>query len=301
MPPPTPWLNPPDIAGSYERGLSIGASIGEEQARLQAEHERTIMESQAREQATKQSALTAEARIKTEAAYRTANLGLQQARLQDAAAVNAAKTKEAALKMADQQGFAADLKSGMKIEEALYRHPRLSTPASAVAAHKDTLDLGSQRLQFNKEKQDAAMENSRASMDLRERALADREARVPKGRTATLPLPNAQGSVHPDVNSPMYKAHAAGAEGWEKLSQEPGDWSPPAEPPTKPGTFWKDTGTLVKGMFGGGPDLPPVEKGVTGPTDAGFKKPADVRAALRAKQLTRAEAEKILREQFGME
>lgn len=172
MPTPIPsWLNPPDIAGSYEKGLSIGASIGQEQARLQAEHERTIMESQAREKATKQSALTAEARIKTESAYRTATLGLQQARLQDAAEVNAAKTKEAALKLADQQGFAADLKSGMKIEDALYRHPRLSTPASAVAAHKDTLDLGSQRLDLRQQQ-----------IDLQKQALSDREAKTPPPR-----------------------------------------------------------------------------------------------------------------------
>lgn len=171
MPVAAPWLNPPDIAQEYSKGLQIGASIGQEQARLQAEHERTVMESEARAQTAKQTAELAKARIATESAYRTATIGLQQQRLQDAAAVNAQKTKDAALKMADQQGFAEDLKNGMKIEDALYRHPRMATPAAAVAAHKDTLDLGTQRLDLREREQ-----------AMRERALTDRENKTPPPR-----------------------------------------------------------------------------------------------------------------------
>lgn len=255
--PATPWLNPPDIAAEYSKGVQIGASIGQEQARLQAEHERTLMEAQARAESAKQQALQAQARIQTEAAYRTATLGLQQQRLQDAKAENDAKTKEAALKLADQQGFAADMKSGMKIEDALFRHPRLSTPAAAGSAKKSDEDLGSQRLAFNKEKQDAAMENARASMDLRERALADREARTTKGKTAALPLPDGKGTAHPDVDSPMYKARMAGVEGWEKLSQEPGEWSPPPPPPPTHRT-WRHP-------LSGEPDVPPATAAAAGP------------------------------------
>ncbi len=244
MPPPAPWLNPPDIAAEYSKGVQIGASIGQEQARLQAEHERTLMEAQAREQATKQQALQAQARIQTEAAYRTATLGLQQQRLQDAKAENDAKTKEAALKLADQQGFAADLRGGMKIEDALYRHPRLSTPASAVAAHKDALDLGSQRLDLRQQQ-----------VDLQERALTDREntqavpPKAPAAKSGSLPLPDG-GTVRADDRPPSSGATPVNA-------------PPPAAP--------------------------------------AFSKPAEVRAALKAKQITRDQAEKILRDQFGME
>lgn len=141
-----PWLQPPDIAGSYIQGLHIGASIGEEEARLQAENVRTQMEYQARAETQKQEALRQQARLQTETAYRTATLGLRQQALQDAAAVNVAKTRDAALKLADQQGFATDLKSGMSMQDALYRHPRISTPASAVAAKKSDEDLASSRL-----------------------------------------------------------------------------------------------------------------------------------------------------------
>ena len=267
--PATPWLNPPDVAGEFTKGLSIGASIGQEQARLQAEHERTLMEATARAETAKQSALQAQARIQTEAAYRTATLGLQQQRLQDAKAENDAKTKEAALKLADQQGFAADMKSGMKIEDALFRHPRLSTPAAAVAAHKDTLDLGTQRLDLRQQQ-----------IDLQARALTDREnkqavpPKPPAAKSGSLPLPEG-GTVRADVRSPMFKAKQAGIKGWEKLSPDAADDMSIDRPPTGPA-----------------PALPPAPA---------FQKPAEVRAALKAKQITRDQAGKILRDQFGME
>ncbi len=145
-----PWLDAPDLAGNYLKGLQIGSQVAEANARISAEQTRTAMEAQARQQTLQSEHLLQQQRLATETAYRKTELNLQQARLAEVAKVNAAKTREAALVLADKQGFAADLAGGMPLEQALYRHPRISSPAAVESAQKAALDLGTQRLNLRK-------------------------------------------------------------------------------------------------------------------------------------------------------
>lgn len=221
-----PWLHTPDIAEQYSKGLQIGASIGEEQNRLQAENARTIMESQARADANKRSMLENQARIQTEAAYRTSEIGLRQQALKQQADVVAAHTRDAALKLADQQGFAADLAGGMKVEDALYRHPRLATPAAVTSAHKDALDLGSQRLDL-----------ARSSLDERQREFDQRQAKTkaPKVNMVPVPLKDESGAVTGKMMLPESDPRA------QSVLREGGQPTPPEV--LDPG-YWDKVGRL---------------------------------------------------------
>lgn len=134
------------------RGLQVGAQVKESKARLAAEQQRTEMEAQARAATLQREQQMEQARLQTQKAYEQAQIGLRQQRLDQIEQVNAARTKDAALKMADQKGFADDLAGGMPIEQALFRHPRLSSPAAAIAAHKDQLDMAGQRLDLAQKK-----------------------------------------------------------------------------------------------------------------------------------------------------
>ncbi len=175
--------------------MQTAASMVEARQRLAAERERTQMEAQASERAEQRMAMEATARRQTAQAYHDAQLALQQQRLQQAAQQHAAAAKQAAMKMADQHAFAQDLAGGMPIEQALYRHPTLSSPSAAIAAHKDTLDLASQRL-----------ENNKRQLDLREQEIKDREKRVGNIGTMDLPVKSGDlfsGTMRVPLNSPV--------------------------------------------------------------------------------------------------
>jgi hypothetical protein len=134
--------------------MQLGAALAQEQQRLAAEEHRTQMEAQARQENLQRETQMQQARLATETAYHTAELGLQKSRLEETARATAARTQQAgavlaqrkaeadakaqdaAARMADQQGFATDLAGGMPVDKALFRHPRLTTPAAAVAASK---------------------------------------------------------------------------------------------------------------------------------------------------------------------
>ena len=165
-----PWLHGVgDLGEDYTRALQVGAQVKESKQRLAAEQQRTEMESQARAATLDREKQMESARLQTEKAYHQAQIGLRQQQLDQVAQVNAAKAKDAALKMADQQGFAKDLAGGMPIEQALFRHPRLSSPAAAIAAHKDQLDMAGQRLDLAKQK-----------LDMQRQQIEDKQNAAPK-------------------------------------------------------------------------------------------------------------------------
>jgi hypothetical protein len=203
-----PWLQPPDIAGQYAHGLQLGVSLAQEQQRLAAEEHRTQMEAQVRQQSLQHETLMQQARLQTETAYHAAELGMQRDRLNQAAQATEARTAHAgavlaqrtkiqdaraaaaAAKMADQDGFAKDLAVGMPVEQALYRHPHLTTPAAAIQAHKAAQDTTGERLELSKRR-----------LDLQERVLKARENRPGKIGSMDIPLPAGPG----ELSGPMLK------------------------------------------------------------------------------------------------
>lgn len=147
----------PNIAAEYLRGLEIGSHISQEHRRLQFEREQLDQRAQQAadelEQRTQaqmavqtREAQDNAARLQVSKAYHEAQLGLRGQRLAQFAQANAAKTQEAARRMADQKGFADDLKGGMTVEQALYRHPSLTTPKTALDAKKASSDLSAERM-----------------------------------------------------------------------------------------------------------------------------------------------------------
>lgn len=141
-----PWLKAPDLAEDYTRGLQIGTQAAEARARISAENTRTTMEAQARQQTLQQSHLLEQARLATETAYKKTQLQLESERLAEVERVNAFKTREAALTLADRQGLYTDLQSGMDPVQAHLRHPRASSVANVENAQKAALDLGNRNL-----------------------------------------------------------------------------------------------------------------------------------------------------------
>lgn len=184
MAPQASWLQAPDVAGDYLKGVSIGASIAEARQRIAAEQTRTMMEAQARAVTNERETQLEQARLQTETAFKNEQLGLRKQQLEQAAQINAQRTRDAALKMADQHGFAADLKSGMPIEQALYRHPRLSTPSAAVAAHKAGLDVSEERLQLSRDRLDLQQKEFERKRDA---------VKTEKIGTMDIPLPTPKG------------------------------------------------------------------------------------------------------------
>lgn len=156
---------PVDLGAEYLSGMRTAASIANERTRLSQERAHAEMEAQSHAAVENRLALENQARLQTVKAYHDAELGIRQQRLEQAAAINQQKVREEALKMADQHGFANDLASGMPIEQALFRHPRLSSPSAALAAHRQSLDRTADRIDIAKR-----------NLDLRGRELGDREA-----------------------------------------------------------------------------------------------------------------------------
>jgi hypothetical protein len=164
---------PADLGSLYLQGLHTAASIASERQRIAAERQRTEMEAQARAATEQRISLESQAQLQTQKAYHDAQLSMRQHQLEQAAQINAQRTREAALKMADESGFADDIKKGMSIEAALYRHPRVSSPANVLQAHKQALDLGSQRLELSKQR---LAEKTQADQERQRRLGGSRES-----------------------------------------------------------------------------------------------------------------------------
>lgn len=129
------WLQPADVAGEYARGLQIGNSIASERNRLAAENQRTQMEYQARQETQKQEALRSNAILQQSKARSDAELGLQQARLDEVQKMNAIKTQDAARKLATQTQFNNLLKAGVPVEKAIYMSGA-GGPSQVIGAQK---------------------------------------------------------------------------------------------------------------------------------------------------------------------
>ncbi len=261
MAPPTPWLNPPDIAGAYSHGLQIGAQIGEEQNRLNAEKERAQMELQARQKTAEQEHAMQQARMATEQAYRQNEIGLRQQQLQQAQQVNTFRVQQAATLLAKHAQADKFIAQGMPHAEALWR-AGLGTPAMADA--ENTAKAAAERF-GETQRHNRALESEAQT---REQRLADKPAATSVPRISNVPLQpgNSEGpKVSMRMDSPM-------------VNQLLGTNAPPG------------TGT----NYGVVPASP-------APPASPFKSPDDVKAAAKAGKLTRAQAHQVLRDQFGFE
>lgn len=126
---------PQDLAADYANGLRIGVSVAQERSRLAAEQARVNQETQARTEVEQQNATLRQQQLATQKAYHDEEIGLRQQQLEQVQQANAAKTRQAALKMADTAGFYKDLQAGVPMEQAIYKHPLATTPDAAVSAH----------------------------------------------------------------------------------------------------------------------------------------------------------------------
>lgn len=142
MPDLPPWLNvqPSQFLEATERGTQAGLQnqaqqnqAAEAQARLTHEDQMAKMEAEMRKQVLQQNFLRQNAQLENIKAYREAQVGLAQGRLQEQQVVNQAKAQHAARMFAAQQKYSQLLQSGVSPQKALYQVPELSTP-SAVAA-----------------------------------------------------------------------------------------------------------------------------------------------------------------------
>jgi hypothetical protein len=254
------WLKSPNVAADYARGLATGAQVGEASARLQAEERRANMAAQAHQEQLQQQTALQEARIQTEKAYHQEQLGLQQARLDEVAKMNQAKTAEAAAKLASMQKFNA-LAPKLGTARAMFE-AGIGTPALAMGAER------AQQTETDRTK----------AMGLRERAVKVSEAREAreaakpptgaKGLTATYNLPtDLEGKSPGSVRGPL-----------SDLQERFGTNLPPAmQSSAAPAASPKADEPVTK-----------------------LDTPKDVADAYKAGKLTRAQAEKMLKDEFGV-
>jgi len=152
-----PWLRGPDTTGELSSGASAGAAAAGleqrarfesermgmeaqrlrqttalEQARLQQAAEQHQMEFQARQKLIQQDRLREDQRFNILNAYRTAALGIQKGRLEEAQTVANEKARNAALQFQREQAFARDVASGTPVMEAYRRNPVGAATLNAV-------------------------------------------------------------------------------------------------------------------------------------------------------------------------
>lgn len=204
-----PWLKAPDLAEDFTRGLQIGTQAAEARARIAAENTRTSMEAQARQQTLQQEHQMQQARLATETAYKKTQLQLESDRLAEVERVNALKTREAALTLADRQGLYADLQGGMDPVQAHLRHPRASSVANVENAQKAALDLGNRNLM------------------LRQQEFAERQAKDQAARDKMMEI--GETSVEEPVGDTGAKKITR-----TKIYGRPGDSVPSPTPASKP-------------------------------------------------------------------
>lgn len=101
------WLEAPDVAADYARGLQIGASVAESKARLAAQADETAMRATVEQQQQQREAALQQQRIATTSAYQQQQIQLRQQQLTQVKAVNDAKTATAARAYAAKQQWQA--------------------------------------------------------------------------------------------------------------------------------------------------------------------------------------------------
>lgn len=147
-----PWVRGPDTLGALSSGASAGATAGRmesenrnesarlgleslrlrqgaamETARLNQAAEQSQMEFQARQKLAEQNQLRESQRLNIENAYKTAQLGIAQGRLEQTQKAADEKAKAAALAFQDEQGFAQHLRNGGSVLEGIQKFPRISS------------------------------------------------------------------------------------------------------------------------------------------------------------------------------
>ncbi len=245
-----PWLHGSDIAGEYARGLQLGASIGQEQARLQVEQQHMQMEVQARQEVTQREMQLQQQKLAQDKALKEAQIGLRQQQLQELQKVNAFKTQQAAQKFAQQQQYNRLVQSGVDPMAALYQ-AGMGTPATAIAGQKE------------KDAAERFAETKRRHTELHEEAqarLAKPGAGVepPVPRFSNVPLNPDQpegAKVSMRADSPMVnQVMGTNAPAWAGTNYMARGMSAPAPSP-KPGKGYK-VGAVYKGglrYMGGDP------------------------------------------------
>ena len=108
--PSAPWLNPPDVAGSYLHGAQIGA----EQSRIAQEDQKIQIQSQQ----AQQQMLQEQQRINIEHQYKQQQMALQKQDLEQAKQMNQIKTQEAARQAQARLQFESAVKGGMNPQQA---------------------------------------------------------------------------------------------------------------------------------------------------------------------------------------
>ena len=110
--PAAPWLNPPDVVGSYQKGVQLGLEqqrmnqqIAMEQQRLNQQSQQVHMEMEARRQEHERSALMEQQKMEIEKAYHQSQIGLKQQQLQEVAKVNQEKIKQFAMQSQAKLGY----------------------------------------------------------------------------------------------------------------------------------------------------------------------------------------------------
>ena len=182
MPADTSWMSEPGTAQVFLQAVNQGRQAAAEKERLMAEQARTSMEAQARAEAQQQENLRSQARIQTEKAYRQQQLQLQQERLNQIQQEAAAKAKAAARTAMAHQKLNSLMQQGVPLEKALLQVPELASPQNLLNAHKETLDLGSQRLEQRKQE----FAEKQAQSQLRAEAAAKKQTDMGEETTETI-------------------------------------------------------------------------------------------------------------------
>lgn len=97
------WLQAPDVAGDYQRGLQIGVSVAEARSRLAAQEQENAMRAQVESQQQQQQHALEQQRIATTAAYQQNVIQLRKQQLDQVKAMNDLKTANAARQFAAKQ------------------------------------------------------------------------------------------------------------------------------------------------------------------------------------------------------
>ena len=101
------WLQAPDVAGDYQRGLAIGTQVASERARLAQQQQETALRLQVAQQQDQQERAMQQQRLATEAAYQQQQIELRKQQLNQVKAVNDQKTAAAARAFAAKQQWQA--------------------------------------------------------------------------------------------------------------------------------------------------------------------------------------------------
>ena len=96
------WLQAPDVAGDYQRGLAIGTQVASERARLAQQQQETALRLQVAQQQDQQERAMQQQRLATDAAYQQQQIELRKQQLNQVKAVNDQKTATALRAFASQ-------------------------------------------------------------------------------------------------------------------------------------------------------------------------------------------------------